>query len=86
MERKRIEPLHHETVEHISLVWENFDWISIKLKNRRVEVGKSKIDGHVAVYMKRLGEKTEPKIVWTCFGLTREAASALGFLLTKQTT
>ena len=81
-----LKPLHDPDVIHTNLILENFDWIGIRLKNRRVEVGKSKSDQHLVVLMHRLGEKTEPKIVWTCFALTPKAASALGQLLLEQTT
>lgn len=87
MDRQRHEgPLHDPAVIHTDLVPDNFDWLSIKLKNRRISVGKSKVDQRLVVFMKRLGEETEPAVVWLCFGLTPKAASALGSLLLKQTT
>ena len=64
----------------------DWNWTVIKLRNRRVHVGKHKELDDTLIFFTRLGKLDEPRIITSNVSLSNEAADALGFLLTKPTT
>ncbi len=61
---------------------DDYDWLTARLKNRRVTVGKHKRKYYYSIFFKRLGESAgESKVVYSQFGLSGEAGAALHELL-----
>ena len=60
---------------------EECKWLWIKLKNRRVLVGRHKKTDEAWIVFRRLGRNGEPKIVETSFVIPEESAAALRDIL-----
>ncbi len=62
----------------------DYNWFTVKLKNRRISVGRGKKDSgidHIWIHFRRLGTGNEPKIIDTSFTIPPEAAKALTDIL-----